>query len=77
MDTRDLDSYHPGYDEYNETMTIATEEYQKLKEQIETYRKTMEELEEILNDNPPYEALEMIEQSLSMLKDLKEEIGEL
>lgn len=77
MDTRDLNSYIPGYEEYNETMTIATEEYHKLKEQIDTYKKTIEELEEILTDNEQYEALEMVEESLSMLNDLKEELGDL
>lgn len=76
MDTRDLDSYYPGYDEYNETMTIATEEYQKLKEQIKTYEKTVEDLKELLNDNQQYEALEMIKMSLKILKILEEELGE-
>lgn len=77
MDTRDLESYIPGYDEYNETMTIATEEYQKLKEQIKTYEKTVEDLKKLLNDNQQYEALEMVKMSLEMLEDLEEELGEL
>lgn len=77
MDTRDLDSYYPGYDEYNETMTIATEEYQKLKEQIKTYEKTVEDLKELFNNNQQYEALEMIKMSLEMLEDLEEKLGEL
>lgn len=77
MDTKDLDSYYPGYDEYNETTTIATEEYQDLKEQIDIYEKFIEDLEELFNDKQQYEASEMIEESLSMLEDLKKEVGDL
>ncbi len=73
MSTKDLDSYYPGYEDYEERkVKVPFEDYLKLEKQIENYEKAVEELEGLLYDSEQYKSLEMIELSKTILKDLKE-----
>lgn len=56
MDTKDLDSYHPGYDNYCEQNSkVSAEEYTKQQEKIEIYEKTIDGMKEALAENCSYE----------------------
>lgn len=75
MNTVDLPSYIPGYEEYQErTSRVPYEDYAKLEEKIEIYEKAMEELEEVLSDSEQYGPLEMIKLSKAILEDMKREL---
>ena len=76
MDTRDLDSYYPGYEDFEERDSkISSEEYKILEDKIEMYEKAREELEEILEDDRQYKPLEIVKLSKSIIEDLKKELG--
>lgn len=75
MSTKDLDSYYPGYEDYEERKAkVPFEDYLKLEDQIEAYKKAVNDLREILIEMNEYEALEKIELSKTILEDLKEEL---
>lgn len=74
MNTKDLDSYYPGYENHEDRAKVPFEDYRKLENQIEAYEKAVNDLREILVDANEYEALEMIELSKTILEDLKEEL---
>lgn len=74
MSTEDLTSYYPGYEDYEDKAKVPFEDYRKLEDQIKTYERAVDELEEILNDTKQYKTLEMIKLSKSILEDLKEEL---
>lgn len=75
MSTKDLDSYYPGYEDFEERKSrVPFEDYKKLEDQIEKYEKAVNALEEILYNTKEYEALEMIKLSKAILKDLKREL---
>lgn len=75
MRTEDLDSYYPGYEDYEERKSrVPFEDYLKLENQIKDYEKAVNELRAILIEANEYEALEMIELSKAILEDLKSEL---
>lgn len=75
MNTVDLSSYYPGYEDYCErNSNVPYEDYAKLEEQIEIYKKSVDELTEILYNAKEYKALEMVNLSKAILEDLKREL---
>ena len=49
MDTKDLDSYHPGYDNYCEQNSkVPAEDYTKLQEKIEIYAKAIDGMKDAI-----------------------------
>lgn len=52
MNTQDLSSYYPGYEEYEEKKNaqVPFEDYCNLERKIEIYEKFYEEIEEVLNE---------------------------
>lgn len=74
MSTKDLDSYYPDYEDYEDRAKVPFEDYLKLEEQIKAYKKAVNDLREILIEMNEYEALEKIELSKTILEDLKEEL---
>lgn len=69
METKDLDSYYPGYDDYCNGAKVPFEDYRELEDKVENYKNTLEELKEILT-NSEYGPLEMIKLSRIVLEDL-------
>ena len=53
MDTRDLSSYYPGYDDYSDCR-VPYDDYAELEEIIEKYDRAVDELEDILFDEEQY-----------------------
>lgn len=74
MDTVDLDSYYPGYDDYCDNAKVPFEDYRKLEDKIEAYDRAREELQEVLEDTEQYKPLEMIKLSRAIIEDLKKEL---
>lgn len=75
MNTRDLDSYYPGYEDYYEDKSkVPFEDYRNLEDKIEIYENAFEELEEVLADNEQYTLVEMIKLSRAILEDMKREL---
>lgn len=73
MDTRDLTSYYPGYDDRDGEAKVPYEDYAKLEEKIEIYKKNLEDLENTLYQKE-YKESEMITESKKILKVMKEEL---
>ena len=48
MDTRDLTSYYPGYEDRDNDAKVPFEDYRNLEDKIEVYEKTIDEMEDIL-----------------------------
>lgn len=75
MNTQDLSSYYPGYEDYYEDRAkVPFEDYKTLEDKIEAYDKAREELEEVLEDTEQYKPLEMIKLSRAIIEDLKREL---
>ncbi len=50
MDTVDLTSYYPGYDDYCEGAKVPFEDYRILEDKIEIYDKGIEKIRSILQE---------------------------
>ena len=76
MDTVDLDSYYPGYEDYcnNLNSKVPFEDYLDLERKIEIYERALEELEEVLTDSIQYKKAEKIKISLAIIDDMKSEL---
>ena len=52
METKDLDSYYPGYDEYCErNSTVPFDEFMKTEEQKEIFKSKLQEISELIEDD--------------------------
>lgn len=52
METKDLDSYYPGYDDYCErNSTVPFDEFMKTEEQKETFKAKLQEISELIEDD--------------------------
>lgn len=60
METQDLDSYYPGYDDYCErNSTVPFEEFIKVEEQKDKFKTKLQEIYELVDDDQ-YSAEEKI-----------------
>lgn len=76
FDTRDLDSYIPGYDEYQEKNSkVALEDYRELENKVGHCKKAINEIEDVIYNPKEYEESEMIKLTKAILEDLKKKIG--
>lgn len=51
METKDLESYYPGYDEYCErNSTVPFDEFLKTEEQKEKFKVKLQEISELIDD---------------------------
>lgn len=73
MDTRDLTSYYPGYEDRDNDATVPFEDYRKLEDKIEVYEKTIDEIEDILASDE-YVSLEKVREIYEILKEMKEQL---
>ena len=63
MDTKDLISYYPGYENYEERKSkVPFEDYRVLEDKIEIYDKVVEEIKDTIEDDTtgPLEKLSVI-----------------
>ncbi len=75
METIDLTSYYPGYEDFEERKSkVPFEDYLELEEKLEVYEKSSEELEEVIFDTEQYSESEKIELCKAILKDMKKEL---
>lgn len=52
METKDLDSYYPGYDDYCErNSTVPFDEFMKTEEQKKTFKAKLQEISELIEDD--------------------------
>lgn len=73
MDTVDLTSYYPGYDEYCEDRAkVPFEDYRILEDKLEIYEKMINELEDIFESG--YEAYGKLELITALIKETKKEL---
>lgn len=73
MNTVDLTSYIPGYEEYQERISrVPYEDYADLEEKIETYEKAIEEIEIILSNITDYKY--DIQCVRAVIEDMKREL---
>lgn len=73
MDTRDLSSYYPGYDDYSDGR-VSYDDYAELEEVIEKYDRAVDEIEEILFDEEQYTINDKLETFKEIIKDLRREL---
>ena len=73
MDTRDLTSYYPGYEDRDNDAKVPFEDYRKLEDKIEVYEKTIDEIEDILASDE-YVSLEKVREIKNILNEMKEEL---
>lgn len=73
MDTQDLTSYYPGYDDYEE---IGDDDARReeLEEKIRRCESAIDELEDVIEDDEQYGPLDKIKFFKAILYDLKEEL---
>ena len=73
MDTRDLTSYYPGYEDRDNDAKVPFEDYRKLEDKLEVYEKAIDEIEDILASNE-YVSLEKVREIKNILNEMKEEL---
>ena len=71
METKDLDSYYPGYEDRKSGAKVPYEDYAKLEEKIKVYESALSELEEIIYDTDQYSLTEKNKLSKAILEDVK------
>ena len=73
MDTRDLTSYYPGYEDRYDDAKVPFEDYRRLEDKLEVYEKAIDEIEDILASNE-YVSLEKVREIKNILNEMKEEL---
>ena len=69
METKDLESYYPGYDEYCErNSTVPFDEFLKTEEQKEKFKVKLQEISELINDEQ-YSAEEKIKYIKAIIEE--------
>lgn len=74
MDTRDLTSYYPGYEDRDNDAKVPFEDYRKLEDKLEIYKQAIDYVEEILPDNEQYTTEEKLKEIKRILEEMKEEL---
>lgn len=74
MDTRDLTSYYPGYEDRDNDAKVPFEDYRKLEDKLEIYKQAIDYVEEILLDNEQYTTEEKLKEIKRILEEMKEEL---
>ena len=74
METQDLDSYYPGYEDIDEYIKVPFEDYRELEDKLEVYEKAIDYAEEILLDNEQYTTEEKFKELKRIIEEMKEEL---
>lgn len=74
MNTADLESYCPGYEDRNAEAKVPFEDYRSLEDKIEIYKKAIEEINEVTTQ--PEDFIYDFQCIKAILEDLKKELGQ-
>ena len=74
MDTRDLTSYYPGYEDRDNDAKVPFEDYRKLEDKLEVYEKAISYAEGVLLDDEQYTTEEKFEELKRIIEEMKEEL---
>lgn len=74
MDTRDLTSYYPGYEDRDNDAKVPFEDYRKLEDKLEIYKQAIDYAEEVLVDNEQYTTEEKFEELKRIIEEMKEQL---
>ena len=71
MDTRDLTSYYPGYEDRDNDAKVPFEDYRKLEDKLEVYEKAISYAEGVLRDDEQYTTEEKFEELKRIIEEMK------
>ncbi len=75
MDTRDLDSYYPGYDQYCERLErenrVPYSDYVELEDEIRAYKNLMKKIDSVLSEKTTLK--KKIQLIQAVIQDFEEE----
>ena len=74
MDTRDLTSYYPGYEDRDNEAKVPFDDYRKLEDKLEIYKQAIDYAEEVLLDDEQYTAEEKFKELKRIIEEMKEEL---
>lgn len=75
MDTRDLTSYYPGYEDRNNDAKVPFDDYRKLEDKLEIYKQAIDFAEEVLVDNDEqYTTEEKFKELKRIIDEMKEQL---
>lgn len=74
MDTRDLTSYYPGYEDRDNDAKVPFEDYRKLEDKIEVYEKAISYAEGVLLDNEQYTTEEKFKELKRIIEEMEKEL---
>mgnify|MGYP001851683531 FL=1 len=74
MDTRDLTSYYPGYEDRDNDAKVPFEDYRILEDKLEIYKQAIDYVEEVLLDDEQYTTEEKFEELKRIIEEMKEEL---
>lgn len=74
MDTRDLTSYYPGYEDRDNDAKVPFEDYRKLEDKLEIYKQAIDYAEEVLVDNEQYTTEEKFKELKKIIEEMKEQL---
>lgn len=74
MDTRDLPSYYPGYEDRDNDAKVPFEDYRKLEDKFEIYKQAINHAEEVLLDNEQYTTEEKFKELKKIIEEMKEQL---
>lgn len=74
MDTRDLPSYYPGYEDRDNDAKVPFEDYRKLEDKLEIYKQAIDYVEEVLLDDEQYTTEEKFEELKRIIEEMKEQL---
>ena len=74
MDTRDLTSYYPGYEDRDNDAKVPFEDYRILEDKLEIYKQAIDYVEEVLLDDEQYTTEEKLKEIKRILEEMKEQL---
>ena len=74
MDTRDLTSYYPGYEDRDNDAKVPFEDYRILEDKLEIYKQAIDYVEEVLLDDEQYTTEEKFKELKRIIEEMKEQL---
>lgn len=74
MDTQDLTSYYPGYEDRDSEAKVPFEDYRNLEDKLEIYEKAIDYVEEVLLDDEQYTAEEKFKELKRIIEEMKDQL---
>lgn len=74
MNTQDLTSYYPGYEDRDNDAKVPFEDYRILEDKLEIYKYAIDYVEEVLLDDEQYTTEEKFKELKKIIEEMKEEL---